>query len=214
MAAYAGIDTFDTYSDGDLTGENGGSGFSGAWSGSTGYDVQGVTTFGGSSKAVDLDTANVEIDRTLSATIDSGDMYFAIRYDGADGSGASSVQLLDGTTFGMSVQLRDDGSPRRLIVASSVGITELLATAVSTTWYIVNVNFLSSTTFKVRFKAEGGSFSAFTGTLTYSNTVSNPGVVRLAHSNGIVDNFFWDEIGTTDPDAVVAEPAIFFGSNF
>jgi len=209
MAAWAGIDNFDSYGDGDLHGESGGSGWSDAWGGSTAYDVQGTTTFGGSTKAVQHDTSSTgTIVRTLTSSVDSGDLYYAIRTDDASLDGIQ-FEIQDGATLGGAVSFENDGGATYQIRVSTHAVADILESLAADTWYIININFVSSTQFKVRAKVEGGSFNAYSSDLTYINSVNNPDRLDMTSfpiGSGQV-NLYIDEIGTTDPDAAAAGPA-------
>src|SRR5690606_17187605 len=74
-AAYAGVDDFDSYATGDLTGENGGSGFGGAWSGHTNFDVTTAQFFSSPNSVSVTSASNNNIIRDLTASVDSGNLY-------------------------------------------------------------------------------------------------------------------------------------------
>ena len=104
------------------------------------------------------------------------------------------------------MQFRDDAASFvRLVVDDNSGVTELLNPVVSGTWYIINVNFISGSTFKVRWKASGGTWSSFTGTLTWRNSISTGiDTINMDCGDTTVGNIYRvDQIGTTDPDIVV-----------
>ena len=61
--SWTAIENFNSYADGDLNGENGGSGWSGAWSGSVNYDIQGTTTYEGAKAVVNSTNVNADIQR-------------------------------------------------------------------------------------------------------------------------------------------------------
>ena len=203
MAAYAGIDNFDSYSDGFLNGGNGGSGWSDAWTNGTNgaqNTVQGLTTFDGSAKAVLITTlSNQEtfITRNLTSSVDSGNLYIAARM--AIGTDSLSGLFLrsSGGTIGAQARI----GLNKLNINSTVS-TDLLSGISTDTWYIFHLEFLSSTTFRARYKVSGGSWNSFTSTLTYASSVSSPSQISF-YSSGEASStnpFYWDVLGDTDPE--------------
>ena len=85
MADWSATDNFDSYSNGDLNTQNGGTGWSAAWSGATSYDVQGTTTYSGA-KAVQFVHAagDQQIDRTLTTVVNAGIVSIRMRKETAD----------------------------------------------------------------------------------------------------------------------------------
>lgn len=200
-AAYAGIDNFDSYGNGDLNGLNSGSGWATAWSGSVNYDVQAATTFNSSTKAVQVTGGGAENDISRTFTgVDSGDFYWAMRTNStATNADYCGIEIWNGGTFGGVLgQLNQGDGTLRTYDGSFHTLTSFSAD----TWYIINVNFVSSTQFKVRWKVSGGTFSAFTSPMTYTSSVTSPDKINLAclDVNSTVDYF--DEFGTSDPDPV------------
>lgn len=201
-AAFALTDQFDTYSDGDLTGNNGGTGWSGAWSGSTLFDIQGTTVFAGAKAVRVVNDGGGEdgVERSFTSSVDSGDAYYALRWDSGT-SGYGTLEFYNGSSFGGGIQIRDDGSPKRIVALSSVAPTELLSNPSSGTWYIVHIQFLSATTFRARVKASGGAFGSFSSTLTYAGSVSSLTKFKFTTGNSSGTTFYWDEICTADPSS-------------
>lgn len=206
VGAYAGIDNFDSYSNGALHLENGGSGWAAAWSGSINYVVTTDSVFKGD-KAVQIATDSGSISRLLSSTVDSGDLYYAISTNDETKDGLQ-IEIQDGATLGGAVSFEHDAVSKYQIRISSHAEADVMQDLVADTWYIININFVSSTQFKVRAKVAGGSFNAYSADLTYINSVTEPDTIDWtafgAGSAGTVTIYF-DEIGTTDPDPVVAE---------
>ncbi len=200
-AAYAATDSFDTYSNGDLTGNNGGSGFSAGWSGNAAYDVQSSITFNATTKAVSVAGVGTEsITRAMSAGADSGNLYFAIRKDGNDDQ--LTFDFKSGATLAGGVGLTHNSSTGvDLIVYGTAA--ETFTGLAQNTWYIVNVELLSATTFRARYKPAGGAYSAFSSTKTYLSSVSSPSTVQLRYSNdgGANPTFYFDELCTSDPES-------------
>lgn len=194
MAAYAGVDDFNSYSDGDLTGNNGGSGFSGAWSGSTLFDVQGTVTLSGTGKAIVKTGTDAQIGRLMTSTVNSGDMYFAVR---GDATGYNYVGV-GGATYATQFGVLAGVDGANLVYIDNLG-SHIITTATSGSWYIINVNFINGAQWRFRWKVKGGSFSSFSGTLGMANSQSNPQYVWMAGGNS--GTTYVDDIGTTDPDA-------------
>ncbi len=199
-AAFAGVDNFDSYSNGDLNGNSGGSGWSTAWAGDTTFDVQGSVTYNSSAKAMGVvsnTSAEDDILRTFPGT-DSGDFYFALRTNTTTvTSDYCSIEIWNGATFGGVLAQLNLGTTE---LRTYDGSFHALTTFSADTWYIINVNFVSTTQFKVRWKVGGGSFSSFTSDMTYTSSVSSPDKINLAVLRNSASDCYMDEFGTSDPD--------------
>lgn len=187
-AAYSYTQTFDSLTTGNLNGQD-------SWSGATTYQVETTTKFKGA-KACSVASGNNDMQRTITA-VDSGDMYWAMEYSGTN-SGYGGMYFYNGATLAGLV--RFDSGPSVIEVLGSGAYTTILSNPVSDTWYIINVNFISATQFKVRIKAAGGAWGSFTSALTWQSSVSTITVLGL-EGNVSGATYYWDEIGTTDPDA-------------
>jgi len=205
MATYAGIDNFDSYSDGDLHAENGGSGWAGAWSGSTYFDVQGSVTRSGA-KAVEMvsDATEPSIFRQLSAAADAGDIYFSFRRSGADDQFGLAFRS-GGTASGdaaFEVKWENDGD---LVLIGTTTVN--IATGAGTgTWYDIHVNIVSTTTCRARAKtASAGAWGAYSSTVTYKNTKNSFDWVGFVFDSlgGGTPTFYFDEITNVSPVAFV-----------
>lgn len=203
MAAYAGIDSFDSYSDGDLNGSNGGSGWSGAWSGSVLFDVQGtVVRPGGSTKAVVVTSANWNsepvISRTLTTAADSGDIYYSIRKSVSAG-GVHQTLFYNGGTLAFYTPWDNTG---KLDLVGTTTVT-IFSSGSDNTWYDVHISFTTSTTAKARYKlSTDANWGAFTSTVTLSGGANQITVVKMSTgAAGTAPNGYWDNISITDPAA-------------
>lgn len=199
MAAYAGIDNFDSYSAGALGTNNGGSGWAGAWSG-TGSTVE-TSVFLSSPNGISVAHANDPGNaRVLSSSVDSGDIYVATRLSSLDNTSYQYFYIADATTYGVFFGYNQSvgGTTKLNYLATSGYVT--LTTPTANTWYIVNIHFVSSTQYQIRWKAVGGSWSAYTTTDTYRNSVSNPDRISINGGNAGATTYYFDSIGTTDPD--------------
>lgn len=100
--AWVATDNFESYSNGDLNGGNGGSGWSGAWSGSTVFDVTDANTPANGSKHISSvleSDSEVTIDRSLTTAVTSGTMYISIRINRTAGQRRANVYIYRGTTL-------------------------------------------------------------------------------------------------------------------
>ncbi len=199
--AFGASDDFDSYSAGDLNGGNGGSGWSGAWSGNTSYDVEASGPQTSPNRVKASTVGEITIDRSLTSSADAGDMYFAMQTSTASGSGYQGVEFYNNTTFGGAVQIIQNGVLR---VSRSGGTTTLLNPVTANTWYIIHVQWVTTTTFKVRYAVWNGtscgSYSSFTADLTFSNSVSSITKLRLdADDEGTSKVARWDTISSSDP---------------
>jgi len=208
-AAAGMIDNFESYSVGDLNGGSGGSGWTANWIANTTYDIQSsVTLNAGSTRAIGIvtDTGGEHSGARTFTGVDSGDLYVAMRASGLAAGTYCGLEAWNGTsTYGGSlVAFRQD--PNQLALAGTGGVVTLLNPFVANTWYIVHINFVSATQWRVRWKAAGGTFSSFTANQTYVGSVSSPTRINIAcdRRNGV--SFYWDSWGTSDPDAPATTP--------
>lgn len=184
----ATIDSFNSYSDGDLTGENGGSGWSGAWSGSTDFDVQGATTTEGAKAVVINIPSGQEADMERSfASKTSGVLHWAQRKDAPDH--ANQVSLRSGSTLAMYIQI-GSGSPTWTMGdgASAFNIQSYTVGE----WDTVDLEFDTATD-KYRVKIDNGTY---TGWKDFVNPVSSIDSLRMniQASGNDVGNNYWDDI--------------------
>lgn len=204
MAAYAGIDDFESYSVGNLNGGNGGSGWFAVWvNAGLQYQVESSVTLGTSTRAVLVDNPpnNTTASRILSSSVNSGEQYFAFRR--ASGSGGyGGLDFLSGGPLGVGSLLggiQNDGSNIGAFGGSGGGT--IFASPADDTWYIVHVVFLTSTTFKARAKVSGGSFGSYCADATYIGGGSNPDTIEFrVGSSGGAGKFYFDALGITDPE--------------
>lgn len=204
LAAFAITDAFDGYADGDLTGENGGSGWSAAWTGNTRYDVQGTTVYQGSKAVTEAVGANQShvISRDLSSET-SGDFYVA--WNVSTVSGACGYFILrEGASGRGYLRLpctASSGAPD--IYDSNPGSYDDITTGLSAnTWYVLHVQF-DTTTDQYRARIYNGSWGSYTA---YKDMIAATGVSRLEVLNegesSTTGTLRFDSIQTTDPTAV------------
>lgn len=133
--AWVATDSFDTYSNGDLNGANGGSGWSGAWSGDTSYDVQSTTFYDGT-KAVTCAGVNVDMVRSLTTPVTAGIVKVALRST-QFANNVGGFVLRDGGANRIRVTL-EAGAIRLQNGAQSVS-ADIVASASANTWYEIHV---------------------------------------------------------------------------
>lgn len=197
--AWVAEDTFDSYSDGDLNGSNGGTGFSAAWSGSTAFDVQGSVTYGSSTKAIIGTNANGSITRTLTSTVTAGEMFFAMRVDVIGSNQDMQLDLVNsgGAATAARISMRTAGSTKNLQVLGAA-TTTLLTPFVLSTWYLFDVKFNGDNTLDIRYSTDGATWSAWTTNLGYGTAAAIESV-RFNCSGSITP--YWDYISPTNPIA-------------
>lgn len=134
-------ESFDTYSDGDLTGNNGGSGWGAAWSGNTAFDVQGTVTQAGA-KAVQIlsSTTDSFIGRTFSAGISSGQWYSYNRLTGTAGFGDPNLGTGSTDNSGLRCMARF-GSDGNITIYSGAFSGTVVQAYAANTWYKVEFDF-------------------------------------------------------------------------
>lgn len=216
--AYDELDTIDTYSNGDLNGNNGGTGWAGAWSSNTAYDVTGANTCAASTKSVtitDANTSNRNSNRAITGP-DSGNMYFCFM-GSVSYSDYMYIAFYSGATFAGEVGIvHSSGSSWRIYSDFAGGTPGQLTTGITHgTWLIINVNFISSTQVKVRWKQAGGAWSAFTANQTWAGSVSSPTTWRAYQGNDGSGNavFYYDQICLGDPEVSCSGAATGGGFN-
>lgn len=199
FAAWVAVETFDSYSDGDLNGNNGGSGFSAAWSGDTDYDIQGTVTFQSSTKAVKATDANGNISRALTSSVSSGVVYVAMRADSINNDQDAQIDFLIGASTAFRLSFRDQGGTDKAIFIGSSNTTILEPLGLSA-WYVWKVTF-NGTTADVVLYNDSGSQVGSASSLGYGTT-GDIDTIRLNSGGGQV--VYWDYISPTDPFAAPA----------
>lgn len=139
--AWVAVDNFDSYTDGDLATQNGGTGWSAAWGGSTNYDIQGTVTYQGAKAVVNSTNANANTDsRALTSTTTSGVFYVAMR-KGVNNAGVWAVKLASSTgatlTRRFAIVFNASGN---IVLEGTTNVT-LLAGYSANTWYVFRITF-------------------------------------------------------------------------
>lgn len=206
-AAYAATDSFDTYSAGALDGNNGGTGWSGAYlsvfQGSA-QVVQSSVVFAGAN-AVGNTTQNSIVGRAFATSVDSGDMYFAVQ---SSNTSTFSLITLTQNTFVGTNSIRLGINNGQIYVDQISGGAQSLGAITANTWYVFDLNFLSASTGRFRWSAACAAYSSFTSTFTWGN--ASPNAVQFESNGGSGSNYV-DSIQTTDPCAVTPSTPSLFG---
>jgi len=187
--AWVAEDNFDSYSDGDLNGNNGGSGWSAAWAGDVDYDVEGTTVYQGA-KAVSGINANGSIIRTLTSTTTSGTVYFAMRMDDTSGDGGILFRNGADTTTYILIKFNTTD----IVVSNGFETTTTYISGFTTgAWYLFEIAY-NGASYDIRYH-NGTSWSSPN---TYSvDTNSAIDTIRLNAGNN--NDFYFDYISPTNP---------------
>lgn len=200
--AWVAEDTFDSYPNGDLAGNNGGSGWAEAWGATVSdadYDVQGTTTFNGSAKAVQIDSAGGgNIMRIITTPVTSGVVYVAMR--GLELAGDTSTDfMVDASNIGFRITFLDSGVVR---CTSGAGHQELIATFSTAVFYLFEATLNGDDTYDIRYH-NGTSWSSSFDGLAYE---VGGDIDRVRFNNGAM-NAVYDYISPTDPFGPVGSSA-------
>ena len=150
LCAQALNDNFDSYNDGDLNGQGG-------WSGPANYDVQGVTTYGGTTKAVHTIASGgtTVIEKSVTKVVDGSQIAFHNPHTDFAGKG-TFIQFYEGADFisnvgfdAGNIYLYWDDSGRQ---SDKIGEYDLY------TWYKVEVEW-NATANQVRARIDDGTWS-------------------------------------------------------
>lgn len=205
MADFAVEEQF-AYSDGDLNGQNGGSGWSGAWSADVLYDVASSVPPTGATKYVVVQSAAAEptASRSFSATADSGDWYFSIRKAGT--GNAQSINLKQSTNRAIDVSWNTAGG--NIVITGTTSQTIITSPTIDT-WYDINIQFVTTTTMRARGKLSSDTtWGSWTSAVTLGVTGSPNGIdnitLRYNQAGATDPNFYFARFQTTDPSAVAA----------
>lgn len=196
--AWSAEDTFDTYSDGDLNGNNGGTGWAAAWSGSANYDVQGTTTYQGA-KAI-TDAVGSSISRQMSADISNSNSVVYVAMRRASTSSGAHYFILQNTSAAMRVSIVFNNS------GNIVGNGTTISAYSANTWYVLRVtlNVAGSTYTVATSTGAYGTASTFSAESATCNMVmtGNLRYVVLDDDTGAAG--YWDYISPTSPFVVAS----------
>lgn len=202
--AWVAEDDFDSYSAGDLNGNNGGSGWGGAYSGGTGFDVSTSNPYGGSSKSIQVN-ADEEMTRALATGCTAGKIYMGFAPEGSPNGSNQSVFL---------VRLRDSGNnaltdcgiyekngQHNLRIA---GVAEFpLSGLTGGVYVIVEIDFngLGDGKWRARWKVSGDDWSSYSSYMdpqggSFNGTIHH--IYLNGGNSGLVGR--WGFISASDPE--------------
>jgi len=201
--AWIAEDNFNSYSDGDLNGESGGSGWTTAWSGNILYDVQGVTTYEGT-KAVKIIEPTGDTTESISrdfTALTSGIVYVSIqRSTVADGG--FHVVLREGASAQMHVRFGSDGNISAYNQVAGYVVQQAYN---ANTWYRIGIEWDNvGQANKWRMNIDEGAFSAWYTVqgATYTN------VSRFAIDADSATVAYSAYFDTIDPDYTPSAPSV------
>lgn len=188
------IENFDSYSDGDLNGTNGGTGFSTAWSGNVNYDIQGSVVQAGAKAVTCIGGFTGSIARSFTTGLTAATFECYMR------STASTCDMY----FILS-----DAGTNRIYIRLKSGVIEAYNNSSYqnqggfsiNTWYKITVEIDNvAQAGKFRVKVDAGSFSVWYPVSGGSYTSIDG--VNFDHNN-TVGTCYWDEfLVTTSASAV------------
>lgn len=155
--AWIGEDTFESYSTGDLHGENGGTGWASAWSGSTQYDVSTTNPDEGSNCVTVTADGEVSMTRELTTAVASGIFYISMRNEDVDKNFALKIY-----TGGYSGQLTTIFFHTTGYIRAYNGgtLTNISASTYTTNqWYRIGIEIHAGDTPTFDWNIDGGSWT-------------------------------------------------------
>ncbi len=182
-------DNFDSYSDGDLNGENGGSNWSGAWSGDGEFDVQdGLIIEGTKTVKVTHDSGNnFNMVRSFTA-LTVGLVYVTVRRS-TNSNGNFYVILREGGTSRVFIRIGADGNIS--IFDNGIGDYQVIQAYSANTNYRIGIEFNNpSQANKARANVDNGTFTSWYtvngGSYTNLDTIR----FNATDSSSAVDAYF------------------------
>jgi hypothetical protein len=181
--AWVATDNFNSYSDGDLSTLNGGTGWSAGWvnGGTAVLSVQGTTVFEGSKALSCADASNSMFyyrQLTTAVGTDGNKLYGAIRR-GLNNSGEANINLRTDTQSRLSLSMRATG----IIELAGSTTTTLAASYTTGTWYV----------FRITINASANTATAAYATNTFGGSMvwsAESSAVTMANS-GDLTRFAW-----------------------
>lgn len=184
--AWVAYEDFDSYSNGDLNGNNGGTGWSAAWSGSGDYDVQSTTVLQGT-KSIQQNGSGTEpeIARSLTASTTDGTMVYLTRRNITNGGVpvmniSESGARVCGVYFDTSAQIQAYGSASNVIGSYAADTT-----------YQIAIQYDCGTD-QFRVSIDGGAYSSWYDFFTTETSLT--GVLIRFNAAGPDSQNFWDYI--------------------
>ena len=197
--AWVATDDFNSYSDGSINGDNGGSGWSAGWVLASGaIDVQGTTVYEGA-KAVTANTSSADLaSRALTSTVTVGTMYIAMR---ASATTVIGFTVLEGGAGTGKMYIKFDSDGNIKIFDNGAGSYQTIQAYSANTWYIIGIDFDNTgQPNKYRANVNGGAYSSYY--TVNGGSYTSISHVRLETDTG-TGSVFWDRISDTYPSSAV-----------
>lgn len=196
--AWVAVENFDSYSDGDLAGENGGTGWSGAWANGAVevLDVAGTQTYQGAKAVTDNSAVNNSFytrDLTSAVSGDGNIVYFAMR-KGSTSSGLLNINIRNSGS-GNRAEVRFNTSGNLVLVGTTT--VTLLAGYSADTWYAIRLTFNVTAGTATAAYNSGSGWSSESSAVTMNNS-GNIDRIALGRDAGTSTDY-WDIITATDP---------------
>lgn len=212
MADWSAVENFDSYTAGGLNGDNGGSGWSGAWT-SNAAGIVSITQFQSSPNGLlcsDTAASSIDANRSLTTGVTSGICRVYI-FAGTVPSGTKGFYpalFRDGTTivFRISWGTSDSGNSGNTISlmngAGTTGVV-LSTTASNATWYAVDVQFdQTNSQARASFGTSAGVMGPWSSFVSNAFTSVSNYRITTADGNAIDQGYYIDSIGVgTGPPA-------------
>lgn len=213
------LENFDSYSVGDLTGENGGTGWSAAWTGNTAFDVTTAQAQSGANSVVVLAAQDPEA--TISRAWTTGEtsgiyqyymrrkggnnwrdgLYFDLK-EGANVRGGTIFKVTNTSTGAVGAQIYAVGGSSEVFESG---------TLFADTWHKIDLEF-DCTTDQFRARVDDGTWSSwisFTASTTIDGINFTKGNINGGTYNITTDHFVDSLIDQADA-GVVSQDSNFF----
>lgn len=204
-SAWTPTDNLNSYGAGDLAGNNGGTGWSAAWSGNTEFDINTTTTFEGAASASGVVTAAPgSVLRSHSGNVETtGTVHIACRRSDKSAGEFVCLDIRDiapVTLVTIRMQTAD------LILNGATNVTLVTGYSVNT-WYAVDLQFdTAGNTYQARACANANctneAYSSAVGRIDTLDT--GVGSVAMRCSSDCAGTVFFDDIRDTDAGAATA----------
>ena len=187
MASTILTDNFNSYTDGDLNGQTGGTP-SGTWSGDVDLDIQGTTYFNdGGTKAVQL-AAVVEKYCSKTGTLTNDGQLVIYVNRTTDSNGVLSITLFEGASVRINCKCETDETLYTYYsgVWNSTGLTFS-----ENVWFYIKIEWRSSD-HTARFSIDGGTPTGWLA--TQGTWVNGIDTVRIGSNAGTAGTLYFDYI--------------------
>lgn len=192
--AWTAVDDFNSYSDGDLNTLNGGTGWNGAWSGSSNFDVQGSTVYEGSKAVTNTVSSNISRSLTTPVSGDGNVMYIAMRKT-TNNDGGMRLLLDSAGDRRVSISFNSGGN----ILGEATTITSYSAN----TWYVLRITLnTDANTYTVATSTgaygSASTFSADSSAIAMTGA-SGGDIATVIFDVDVGGDAFYDYISGTSP---------------